>query len=150
MLTNTVFTLSQSVDVNKALENFCDLDFLIGHADLFNHQYDGEESVLSERFIATVSGQKGFETGGRLYGSWGSYQSETYAQTMNRQPDGSFSTALYGLEEFLFSRLRLVDGELDANKLATGNYILEGVKTDDHGNVEMNSANHKVGGCAHP
>ncbi|MCO1604123.1 FtsX-like permease family protein [Desulfosporosinus nitroreducens] len=145
VLTNTVFTLSQSVDVNKALENFCDSDFLIGHADLFNNQYDGEESALSERFIAAVSGQKDFETGGRLYGSWGSYQSETSAQTMNRQPDGSFSTALYGLDKFPFSRLRLVDGELDADKLATGNYILEGVATDDHGNVEMNSANHKVG-----
>ncbi|HWQ43211.1 MAG TPA: ABC transporter permease [Desulfosporosinus sp.] len=145
VLTNTVFTLSQSVDVNKALENFSDSDFLIGHADLFNHNYNGEESALSESFIAAVNGQEGFETGGRLYGSWGSYQSETSTQTMNRQPDGSFSTALYGLDKFPFSRLRLVDGELDMEKLATGNYILEGVKTDDHGNVDMNSANHKVG-----
>ncbi|SDG62294.1 ABC transporter permease [Desulfosporosinus hippei] len=144
MLTNTVFTLSQSVDVNKALDNFCDSDFLVGHADLFNYKYDGEESALSESFIAAVNGRKGFETGGRLYGSWGSYQSETSAQTMNRQPDGSFSTALYGLDEFPFSRLRLVDGELDMDKLATGNYLLEGVKTDDHGKAAMSSANHQV------
>ena len=87
VLTNTVFTLSQSVDVNKTLENFCDSDFLLGHADLFNNKYDGEESALSESFIAAVSAQEGSETGGRMYGSWGGYQSETSAQTVNRQPD---------------------------------------------------------------
>ncbi|ATW25778.1 ABC transporter permease [Candidatus Formimonas warabiya] len=145
VLTNTVFTLSQSVDVNKALENFSDADFLIGHADLFNHKYRGAESALSESFMDAVSKQEGFETGGRLYGSWGSYQSETTVQTVNQQPDGSFSTAIYGLDEFPFSRLRLVDGELDKEKLATGRYILEGVTTDDHGNAETGSFNHQVG-----
>lgn len=145
VLTNTVFTLSQSVDVDKALEKFSDSDFLIGHADLFNNRYNGEESVLSESFIAATSSQEGFETGGRLYGFWGSYTSETSAQTLNQWPDGSFSTTIYGLDEFPFSRLRLVDGELDVEKLSTGNYILEGVKTDDYGEVETDSFNHKVG-----
>lgn len=145
VLTNTVFTLSQSVDVDKALERFSDSDFLIGHADLFNYQYIGEESALSENFIAAVGSQEGFETGGRLYGSWGSYTSETSKQTINQWPDGAFSTAIYGLDEFPFSRLRLADGGLDAEKLATGDYILEGVKTDNHGNVETGSFNHKVG-----
>ena len=145
VLTNTVFTLSQSVDIDKALEKFSDSDFLIGHADLFNMQYNGEGSALSESFIAAVSAQEGFETGGRLYGSGGSYTSETSQQTMNQWPDGSFSTAIYGLDEFPFSRLRLVDGELDAEKLDTGNYILEGVNADDHEKVDTGSFNLKVG-----
>lgn len=145
VLTNAVFTLSQSVDINKALEKFSDSDFLIGHADLFNFKYTGEDSALSESFITAVGGQNGFEEGGRLYGSWGSYTSETSGQTMNQGPDGSFSTAIYGLDEFPFSRLRLVDGELDAKKLASGDYILEGVLTDDHENVDIGGFNHKVG-----
>ncbi|WP_312653925.1 ABC transporter permease [Aminipila sp.] len=145
VLTNTVFTISQSVDVNKALEKFSDSDFLIGHADLFNNKYNGKDSALSEDFIAAVNQQEGFEIGGRLYGSWGSYTSKTSKQTMNKNPDGSFSTALYGLDGFPFSCLHLVDGELDKQKLATGNYILEGVMTDDNGNVKMDSFNHKVG-----
>lgn len=145
VLTNTVFTLSQSVDIDKALEKFSDSDFLIGHADLFNMQYSGEDSALSENFIAAVGEQDGFEEGGRLYGSWGSYTSETTRQNINQQPDGSFSTAIYGLDEFPLSRLRLVDGKLDAEKLATGNYILEGVNTDDHENVKISSFNHEVG-----
>lgn len=145
VLTNAVFTLSQSVDINKALEKFSDSDFLIGNADLFNFKYTGEDSALSESFIAAVSGQDGFEEGGRLYGSWGSYTSETSGQTMNQGPDGSFSTAIYGLDEFPFSRLRLVDGELDTENLASGDYILEGVLTDDHENVDIGGFNHKVG-----
>lgn len=145
VLTNTVFTLSQSVDINRALEKFSDSDFLLGHADLFNNRYMGEDSALSESFIETVSAQEGFETGGRLYGSWGSYESDTTAQTVNRLPDGTYATALYGLDEFPFSRLKLVDGELDAEKLAGGEGILEGVTAGDHGDVDINSFNHKVG-----
>ncbi len=145
VLANTVFTLSQSMDKEKALEKFSDSDFMIAHADLFNSQYRDDESALSESFIAAVNEQVGFERGGRLYGLWGKYKSEQSRQVMNRQPDGSFFTALYGLDPFPFSRLRLVDGELDAEKLATGNYILEGVTVDDHGRVDTGSFNHKTG-----
>ena len=50
--------------------------------------------------------------------------------------DGSFSTNLIGLDEFSFSRLELLDGELDREKLATGKYILEGVWSDTRGNLD--------------
>jgi ABC-type antimicrobial peptide transport system, permease component len=145
ILANTVFTLSQSVDVNKALQKFNASDFLIGHADLFNHKYIGADSALSESFIEAVAKQAGFEKGGRLYGTGGSYTSQNSNQTMNKWPDGSYSTAVYGLDPFPFSRLDLVDGELDTKKLSSGDYVLEGVKADDNGNVEADSFNHKVG-----
>ncbi len=145
ILANTVFTLSQSVDVNKALQKFNVSDFLIGHVDLFNHKYIGSDSALSESFIEAVTKQAGFEDGGRLYGTGGSYTSQSSNQTMNKLPDGSYATAVYGLDPFSFSRLNLVDGELDAKKLSSGDYVLEGVKADDNGNVEADSINHKVG-----
>lgn len=145
ILANTVFTLSQSVDVNKALQKFNASDFLIGHADLFNHKYSGADSALSKSLIDAVTKQAGFEDGGRLYGTGGSYTSESSMQTLNRQPDGSYSTALYGLDTFPFSRLHPVDGEFDVAKLASGNYVLEGVKADDNGNAETDSFNHRVG-----
>lgn len=145
VLTNTVFTLSQSVDLNKALEKFSDSDFLIGHADLFNNKYNGGDSALSEDFIASAEGLEGFAEGGRLYGGWGSYTSETSQQTVNKWPDGSFGTAIYGLDAFPFSRLKLVDGEMDIEKLATGNYVLESVQADDHGNARADKANHQIG-----
>lgn len=95
--------------------------------------------------MKAVAKQPGFEGGGHLYGTWGSYTSQTSRQTMNKWPDGSYFTAIYGLDPFPFSRLNLVDGELDKEKLATGDYVLEGVKADDYGNVETTSFNHKVG-----
>jgi putative ABC transport system permease protein len=64
---------------------------------------------------------------------------------INKWPDGSYSTAIYGLDPFPFSRLNLIDGSMDADKLASGNYILEGVRADDNGNVETESFNHQVG-----
>lgn len=145
ILANTVFTLSQSIDVNKALKRFNASDFLIGHADLFNYKYNGTDSALSESFIEAVAKQPGFEDGGRLYGIEGSYTSESSAQAMNKSPDGSYSTAIYGLDPFPYSRLDLIDGELDAEKLSTGHYILEGVLTDDHGNAKTDSFNHQIG-----
>lgn len=139
ILMNTVFTLSQSVDVNRALGKFNASDFLIGHANLFNHRYSAQDSALSESFIAEVKKQQGFEDGGRLYGTGAQYTSKASRQTMNKWPDGTCSTAVYGLEKFPFSRLTLVDGELDAKKLASGAYVLEGVKQDDNGKTEPSS-----------
>lgn len=57
VLVNTVFTFSQSIDVSKALQKFNASDFLIGHADLFNHKYNGADSALSESFIDLVDGE---------------------------------------------------------------------------------------------
>jgi len=145
ILTNTVFTLSQSVDVNKALKRFSDSDFLIGHADLFNSMYDGSDNALSESFISAVESQEGFEHGGRIYIDWCSYTGESSAQVMNKQPDGSYFTQIYGLESFPFFRLNLVDGEIDMGKLASGNYILEGVLADDNGKVDTASFNNSIG-----
>src|SRR5699024_6082115 len=41
VLTNTVFTFTQSIDADKALNNTMDSDFRIGHLDLFNYMYSG-------------------------------------------------------------------------------------------------------------
>ena len=146
VLTNTIFTFTQSIDGDKALNNTMDSDFRIGHLDLFNYMYSGnEESALSESFIAAVEGQDGVEAGGRQYGSPTTYTSETTKQSYNQGQDGWFSTNLYGLDEYSFSRLKVVDGEVNAEKLATGEYILEGVWTDTRGNMDIDSMNHDIG-----
>jgi len=146
VLMNTVFTFSRSVDVNKALEKFNDSDFLIGPAGLFNYSYDATEAgALSESFINAVNTQEGFEAGGRLYSWYGVYTSKTSTQTLNKYPDGTFFTALYGLEDFPLSRLELIDGEIDIEKLNSGGYVLEGVPTDDYGNIAADRINHSVG-----
>ena len=146
VLTNTVFTLSQSVDVNKALEKFSDSDFLLGPGALFSYRYDpSEEGMLSESFIAAVESQDGFETGGRLYNYRAFYRSDVTRQTNYQQADGTFFTNIYGLEDFPYSRLELVDGEMDINLLKSGDYILEAAFKDDYGNIVESTINHNVG-----
>ncbi|WP_061995395.1 ABC transporter permease [Clostridium sp. ATCC 25772] len=146
VLTNTVFNFSQSVDPENALKNANTSDFCIGNTDLFFQYKVNAESALSESFITAVEQHDGFKTGGRQYGCRATYTSKTTKQTCsNQQKDGSFPTHIYGMDEFPFSRMKLVDGEIDIEKLATGKYILEGAWVDSRGHMDMKSMNHSIG-----
>ena len=63
----------------------------------------------------------------------------------NRNDKGDIFTAVYGLESLPMERLELIDGEIDREKLLSGNYILEGVLLDDNGRAEMETASYQVG-----
>ncbi|EOS80820.1 hypothetical protein C817_01427 [Dorea sp. 5-2] len=145
ILTNMVFTFSHSVDPAKAIKNMMDSDFCIGQSKLFDDYNVSEESALSESYITAVQQQEGFEIGGAEYGCIAAYKSETTKQTFNQQDDGSFSTHIYGLDPFPFSQLQLVDGELDTEKLGTGEYVLEGAFFNTRGVMDAGSLNHAVG-----
>lgn len=145
VLTNTVFNFSQSVDPENALKNDNASDFRIGQANLFFQYQINAKSALSKSFISAVEKQDGFKIGGRQYGCKATYTSKTTRQTSNLKQDGSFFTHIYGMDEFPFSRLKLVDGKIDRKELATGKYILEGVWVDSRGHMDMSSMNHSVG-----
>lgn len=145
VLTNTVFHFSHSVNPEKAIINMMNSDFCIGQSSLLDYYRVGEESALTESFLHAVKGQDGFETGGCEYGCTAVYKSETTKQAVNRQEDGSFATHVYGLDTVLFSRLSLVDGELDAKKLASGEYVLEGAYASTRGVLDEDSINHSPG-----
>lgn len=145
LLANTVFTFSHSVDPRKATLNRLDSDFRIGQSRLFDRCELGAESALDERFIRAVRARAEFEDGGAEYGCRAVYRSEGTAQSVNRREDGAFSTHLYGLDAFPYARLRLVDGEMDAEKLASGGYILEGAFVNTRGVLDAESLNHRVG-----
>lgn len=145
VLTNTVFNFSQSVDPENALKNASASNFQIGQANLFFQYQVKAESAISESFISAVEKQDGFKTGGRQYGCKATYTSKTTRQTYNQQQDGSFSTHIYGMDEFPLSHLKLVDGKIDTEKLATGKYVLEGVWVDSRGHMDRDSVNHSIG-----
>lgn len=149
ILLNTVFTLSQSIDLDKFLSKFVDTDFLIAHADYFQSDFRGSENQTSESFIQAVEAQPGFEEGGRLYGGraemFAAEDEKNTTQRYNINAHGDFMAAVYGLEELPLERLELIDGELDLEKLATGNYILEGVHLDDNNVPQIGSAHFAVG-----
>jgi len=145
VLTNTVFNFSHSVDPENAIQNLMNSDFAIGQSSLFDYYEISEESALSESFIDAVENQDGFESGSCEYGCTAVYESETTRQDFNRHEDGTFTTHIYGLDTLLVSNLELVDGELDAEKLASGEYILEGANVNSRGVMDEESLNHSVG-----
>lgn len=153
---NTVFTLSKGLDMDKYLSTFVDTDFLIGHANYFNqNMFNFEEDELSESFINAVESQPGFEEGGRLYYNIFLGDSKIHYTGENRLaysgwsqtlPEGEDQTLdLYGLEDLPLSRLDIVQGELNLDKLATGKYIIEGLPDDDYGNVKWEVDRYKIG-----
>jgi putative ABC transport system permease protein len=151
VLLNTVVTLSGSIDMDKFLSKFSDTDFLIAHADYFNNDFYGKENELSEQMIEAVQALDGFEAGGRLYGGRENmFFAENSEDTVsiNKSEEGYLYSAVYGLEQLPMARLELIDGEIDMEKLLSGDYILEGVGLDDNGRVEMDSAHYKVGATA--
>lgn len=149
VLFNTVFTLSQSIDMDKFLSKFVDTDFLIAHADYFQNDFYGQDNEVTEIFIEAVENKVGFEEGGRLYGGraeiFTATDPENVEQEYNIDDKGDFFAALYGLEEVPMNRLEVLDGEMNLEKLATGQYILEGIYLDDNGRPYMEDAKYAVG-----
>ena len=167
ILLNTVFTLSRGFDMDKYLSTFVDTDFLIGHANYFNQdRFRFPEDELSESFIAAVGAQPGFEEGGRLYyniylglcsidydyqasGEYDENGIRTDGNPINLVQDGKPLLDLYGLEDLPLSRLEIAEGEKDKKllleKMKTGKYIIEGLQTDDNGNVEPDASHFDIG-----
>lgn len=167
ILLNAVFTLSRGFDMDKYLSKFTDTDFLIGHANYFNHNhFRFSEDGLSESFIAAAKSQPGFKEGGRLYyniyvgqcsidydylasGKYDQKGIDAQGYPINLAKDGKPMLDLYGLEQLPLERLEIVAGEKDKKvlleKLKSGKYILEGLDTDDYENVKPDSAHFAIG-----
>ena len=76
VLLNSVFTITNSFDMDTYLKKFVSSDFLIGNAKYFGldmywgrFEEDADEENLTESFIAACEAQEGFEDGGRIYGT---------------------------------------------------------------------------------
>lgn len=76
ILLNSVFTITNSFDMDKYLKKFVTSDFLIGNARYFglDHYMGSTDNTidtenLTESFIATCEAQDGFQDGGRIYGN---------------------------------------------------------------------------------
>jgi len=148
VLLDVVVTLSGSIDMDKFLFKFTDTDFLIAHADYFNNEFSGVENETSEQMIEAVQKLDGFEAGGRLYGGTdNAFFAENSGDTNSPNIDeqGHIYSAVYGLEPLPMGRLDLIDGEIDMEKLLSGDYILEGVELDDNGRAMPETVNYQVG-----
>ncbi len=152
---NSIYTVSIGFDMDKFLSKFVDMDFLVAHADYFNHRYGGPHNAVSEEFIEAVKEQPGFLEGGRYYcNSMGTpeifkaEEPKNYVPIMgldNRDSAGYIFTDVIGVEDELLQQLDVLEGEIDIEKLKSGEYILEGVRMDDNGKQIEGSSNYQIG-----
>ena len=146
VLLNSVFTVTNSFDMDTYLKKFVTSDFLIGNAKYFgmDHYWGwNEESVdeenLTESFVSACEAQEGFQEGGRIYGTgnvglaadtWqipgtlpvnenGEYINRYTGIPPEKDENGAYTwdTMLYGLEDFPMNEIEVYQGEDDINKI---------------------------------
>lgn len=141
VLLNSVFTITNSFDMDTYLKKFVTSDFLIANARYFGMDHywgfdeETDEEKLTESFIAACEAQDGFLDGGRIYGTravgldaatWkmpetlpkdenGEYRSRYMNRSLEKDENGAYAldTMLYGLEDFTMRELEIYSGEKD-------------------------------------
>lgn len=148
VLFNTIYTVSLGFDMDKYLSKFVDTDFLTAHADYFRYRFMGPENSTSESLIAAVEELPGFEEGGRILANLDEecFKVEYDGEVQEAKDDhGNYFCNLYGMEDLPLQRLEVLEGEIDLEKLRSGNYILEGVDLDDYENPKWELSHYQIG-----
>ncbi len=153
VLFNTIYTMSLGFDMDKYLSNFVETDYLVSHASLVNYGYSGEDDTVTESMISAIEQQNGFIEGGRFFADIRDAECfrvkpsgrETHYLRVNEDDNGNYFCAVYGLEDFPLGNLKVLEGEIDYEKLKTGKYILEGVETDDNHNPIWETSHYNIG-----
>ncbi len=150
---NTIYTMSLGFDMDKFLSTFVETDYLVSHASLGNYTYVGDEDTVTESMISAIEEQSGFKEGGRFFANIRDAENfcilpggrNTNYIRVNRDDKGNAFCAVYGLEDFPLGNLKVLEGEIDYEKLKTGKYILEGVHTDDNHNPINETSHYDIG-----
>lgn len=153
VLFNTIYTMSLGFDMDKYLSTFVETDFFVSHANLINYAYSGEEDTVTDSIISAIETQNGFKEGGRFYADIRDAEcfrvipngSGTHYLRVNEDDNGNYFCAVYGLDDFPLGNLKVLDGEIDYEKLKTGKYILEGVVLDDDHSPIRETSHYDVG-----
>lgn len=137
ILLNSVYTFTNSFDMDKYVSKNVVSDFIVGHANYFgNKKFRNKDDVVSERLIENIKNLEYIKDSGRVYFNRGSKIIYNNSERM---------TQIYGLDAFPMAQLQVVEGAIDLQKLEDGKYILENVETDDNGNYKQGSAPYTVG-----
>lgn len=150
---NTIYTMSLGFDMDKFLSTFVETDYLVSHANMINYSYIGDDDTVTESIISAIEAQSGFKEGGRFFADIRDAECfrvkpngrETHYLRVNEDDNGNYFCAVYGLEDFPLGNLKVIEGEIDYEKLKTGKYILEGVYSDDNHNLVEETSHYNIG-----
>lgn len=147
ILLNGTFTLVNSFDMDKYIENRAVSDFYITDASLINMSssltvFNGVSRALQNE-IKSLNGitdfgsvymmemihkfsQTGLENANRVYEEYKDTFQSPYTDEQLRllNEEHSIISHLYGVDDFIIDKLEIVGGEVDFEKFKTGNYVI--------------------------
>lgn len=164
IILNSAYTLANGFDVEKYLENSINSDFAIGDISNFNVHIDYvDQDTLSPEFYNSLKSKTGIEELSNIYFTENQGPKDirmdrvieeapkvfpnitedeiSRMKYQNKLDDLLFHT--YGLDDNVFDKLELLDGEIDLNKMKTGDYIIVGT-FDEEGLLNYYNIGDKV------
>ncbi|MCB2338831.1 ABC transporter permease [Clostridium estertheticum] len=149
ILFNSVYTIVKGFNMDKYVGEFMSSDFVIATVGYFNPSvgYKGQDT-LKEKTVDKISSLKGVKNAGRIYFKeikhkltdkslkWlkGALKSEiaikdksgSTEETNKILESKEMKLELYGLDKLIWNKFKIYKGIFDAEKFATGNYIIIG------------------------
>ncbi len=150
ILLNSLFTVTNGFDMEKYVSQYVNKDFLIAHARYFQFIYNPAEHALNDDIISRVESTEGFLEGFKICSGSKSSNEFDYRYFVDtdanlggfRNDKNHVNVDLYGADTAILDGFSLLDGELNIQKLNSGNYLLEPVIVNNNG--EFN-AQYKIG-----
>jgi len=136
VLMDLVYTFANGFDMEKYLSGQVVTDFVLGHADYFQTgaSFRSADQALPEEIIAQVTARGGITEGGRIYGQERSIQALLPEEYFRRNYSRAYpeemldsvvasqehvgedtvvgSAQLYGLEDFILSKVDVLEGDI--------------------------------------
>ncbi len=151
VLLNSVFTLTESFDMNKFISNFIDVDFQIAHAAYYKYEFS-KDTPVPKTMTTAIEGQESFDDGGMIYYNpeetiVSKYSGDTeYNYGKIKFNDSTaLGTSIYAMDDFVLENLDVIKGKYDKEKFQSGNYVLLGLSSDDKGNIVFGGAVYEIG-----
>lgn len=136
MILASVFdTISHGVSMERFLEDVAVSDFIIGSSQYFN-RVDSDFAPLDSSLVEEVCNWDGIQASGGAHAAALSVQADGEASKRylelakefgweeENYADGTVTTWVYGLDDYISHQMTLIAGELDWEKFASGNYVI--------------------------
>lgn len=143
VLLNSVYTMTNSFDMNKYLSEFINSDFILGSAKYFKSDFRFKEDSLPEDVIGLINNKNGFKNGGRIYYTPG--DSVEFLDEKDLEPQNQTPIQLYGLDDYLIDKQKVLKGQIDIEKFKSGDYIIYGGYTNNNGTLVWDRIKYDVG-----
>jgi putative ABC transport system permease protein len=139
ILLNSVYTFTNSFNMDKYVSKNVVSDFLVSNANYFNvtKEFKNNDDVVSESLIKNIKALDYYKDGGRMYYSLGEESINYKNEERHIQ--------LYGADDFPISQMEILEGNIDTEKLKIGNYIFEAIEPDNNGRFHLERSKYDVG-----